>query len=88
MRARRGAQRDLPARPTGWGRRRRDLIRLATKGHDDDLVMNELRYAGWTHTDSLDPEEAVTDSAAAATAFATGVRTYNGAVSVDVDGSP
>lgn len=49
--------------------------------------MDSLRYAGWTHTDSLDPEEAVTDSAAAATAFATGVRTYNGA-SVDLDGNP
>ena len=30
----------------------------------------------------------MTDSAAGATAFATGVRTYNGAVSVDVDGNP
>ena len=43
--------------------------------------MDSLRYAGWTYTDSADPEEAVTDSAAAATAFATGVRTFNGAVS-------
>lgn len=66
----------------------RDAIRLATVGQDGELAMDSLRYAGWTHTDSADPEEAVTDSAAGATAFATGVRTYNGAVSVDVDGRP
>jgi alkaline phosphatase len=40
--------------------------------------MDSLRYAGWTHTDPADPEEAVTDSAAAATAF--GVKTQNTAV--------
>ncbi|MFS0706267.1 alkaline phosphatase [Cellulomonas sp. 179-A 9B4 NHS] len=66
----------------------RDAIRLATVGQDGELAMDSLRYAGWTHTDSADPEEAVTDSAAGATAFATGVRTYNGAVSVDVAGTP
>jgi alkaline phosphatase len=38
------------------------------------------------HTDPADPDEAVTDSAAAATAYATGVRSYNGAVGVDVNG--
>jgi alkaline phosphatase len=66
----------------------REATRLATVGQDGELEMDQLRYAGWTHTDSLDPEEAVTDSAASATAFATGVRSYNGAVSVDVDGTP
>ncbi|QCB93003.1 alkaline phosphatase [Cellulomonas shaoxiangyii] len=66
----------------------RDAIRLATVGQDGELAMDGLRYAGWTRTDSADPDEAVTDSAAGATAFATGVRTYNGAVSVDVDGRP
>ncbi|WP_238402594.1 alkaline phosphatase [Cellulomonas sp. H30R-01] len=66
----------------------REAIRLSTVGKDGETAMDSLRYAGWTHTDSLDPEEAVTDSAAAASAFATGVRTYNGAVSVDVDGNP
>jgi alkaline phosphatase len=66
----------------------REAIRLASVGKDGELAMDSLRYAGWTHTDSLDPDEAVTDSAAGATAFATGVRTYNGAVSVDVDGNP
>ncbi|ROS27840.1 alkaline phosphatase [Cellulomonas sp. PhB150] len=65
----------------------REAIRLNTVGKDGELAMDSLRYAGWTHTDSLDPDEAVTDSAAGGTAFATGVRTYNGAVSVDVDGN-
>ncbi|WP_243884285.1 alkaline phosphatase [Cellulomonas fengjieae] len=66
----------------------REATRLATVGKDGELAMDSLRYAGWTHTDSLDPDDAVTDSAAGATAFATGVLTYNGAVSVDVDGNP
>ncbi|WP_182111394.1 MULTISPECIES: alkaline phosphatase [unclassified Actinotalea] len=66
----------------------REATRLATVGQDGELAMDSLEYAGWTHTDSADPEEAVTDSAAAATAFATGVRTYNGAVSVDLTGAP
>ncbi|WNB87070.1 alkaline phosphatase [Cellulomonas sp. ATA003] len=65
----------------------RDAVRLATVGQDGQLAMDSLRYAGWTQTDSADPEEAVTDSAAGATAFATGVRTYNGAVGVDADGN-
>ncbi|QGQ18751.1 alkaline phosphatase [Cellulomonas sp. JZ18] len=72
----------------GLGIAARDAIRLATVGRDGELAMDGLRYAGWTRTDPADPEEAVTDSAAGATAFATGVRTYNGAVSVDVDGTP
>jgi alkaline phosphatase len=66
----------------------REATRLYTVGQDGELQMDQLRYAGWTHTDSADPEEAVTDSAASATAFATGVRTYNGAVSVDLEGNP
>jgi alkaline phosphatase len=66
----------------------RDLIRLATTGQDADLVMNRLQYAGLSETDPDDPEEPVTDSAAGATAFASGVRTYNGAVGVDAEGRP
>jgi len=66
----------------------RELIRLATRGKDGRLAMDALRYAGWTHTDSADPEEAVTDSAAGATAFASGVRTFNGGVGVDAQGRP
>lgn len=72
----------------GMGPSQRELTRLATKGKDGELVMDQLKYAGVVHTDSADPEEAVTDSAAAATAYASGVRTYNGAIGVDVDGRP
>lgn len=65
----------------------REFIRLATKGHGGgDLAMDTLRYAGWTHTDSADPAAAITDSAAAATSFASGVKAYNGAVGVDLQG--
>jgi alkaline phosphatase len=72
----------------GMGLSQRELIRLATEGQDGQLAMDSLERAGWTYTDSADPDDAVTDSAAGATAFASGVRTYNGAVGVDVDGNP
>lgn len=72
----------------GMGIAHRELIRLATVGQDAELAMDTLDVAGWVHTDPDDPVDTVTDSAAAATAYATGVRTYNGAVGVDVDGNP
>jgi alkaline phosphatase len=72
----------------GMGIAHREFIRLATKGHSGELNMDSLRYAGWTHTDPADPDDTVTDSAAAATAFASGVKTYNGAVGVDVNQRP
>ena len=72
----------------GMGIAHRELIRLATRGKNGSLAMDSLRYAGWTHTDSVDREEAVTDSAAGATAFASGVRTFNGGVGVDAQGRP
>ena len=71
----------------GMGIAHRELIRLATKGQNADLAMNTMRYAGFVQTDPDDPEEAVTDSAAAATAYSTGVRTFNGAIGVDRDGN-
>ena len=72
----------------GMGTAQRDLIRLVTKGNKPgrELVMNQLDHAGLVHTDPADPEEAVTDSAAAATAFSTGVKTFNGGVGVDAKG--
>jgi alkaline phosphatase len=70
----------------GMGASARDLIRLATEGRDDDLVMNRLRYSGLVETDPADPREAVTDSAAGATAYATGARTHNGGIGVDEEG--
>jgi len=74
----------------GMATAQRDLIRLVTVGNEagEDLAMNKLAHAGLVHTDPADPDEAVTDSAAAATAFSTGVKTFNGAVGVDVDGNP
>jgi alkaline phosphatase len=71
----------------GMGIAARELIRLATVGQDGELAMNRMDVTGLVHTDSADVEEAVTDSAAAATAYATGVRSYNGAIGVDVDGN-
>jgi alkaline phosphatase len=72
----------------GMGASHREAARLAQEGYDGQLAMNSLPVAGLQTTDARDPEEAVTDSAAAASAWATGVKTYNGAISVDVDGNP
>jgi alkaline phosphatase len=74
----------------GMATAQRDLIRLVTAGNrrGKDLAMNRLEHTGLVHTDPADPEEAVTDSAAAATAFSTGVKTFNGAIGVDADGKP
>ena len=70
----------------GMGIAHREFLRLALVGKKGDLKMNKLPVAGLVHTSSLDPDETVTDSAAAATAFATGVKSYNGAIGVDVNG--
>ena len=72
----------------GMATAQRDLIRLVTVGNKagEDLVMNRLQHTGLVHTDPADPEEAVTDSAAAATAFSTGYKSFNGAIGVDADG--
>lgn len=60
---------------------------MATVGHEGQLVMNQLRFQGWTQTEPADPDRAVTDSAAAATALATGVRTRTGVIGIDPDGT-
>ncbi|MGI8642630.1 MAG: alkaline phosphatase [Thermomicrobiales bacterium] len=51
------------------------------------LVMDSLPVLGSVGTSSADPEALVTDSAAAGTALATGVKTYNGGISTGLDGS-
>lgn len=71
----------------GMGIAHRELVRLATVGQARGLAM-DLDVAGWARTDPADPDDAITDSAASATAFATGVRTVNTAVGVDPDGNP
>ena len=64
----------------------RTFFREALKSHTGKLAMDSLPFAGVQHTDSRDPKEPVTDSAAAGTAIATGVKTLKGAVGVDSDG--
>jgi len=48
--------------------------------------MDRLPYVGQMGTTSADARSFVTDSAAAATAIATGAKTLNGSVSIDIDG--
>lgn len=72
----------------GMGLGQRELVRLATHGRQGDLAMNRLPVTGLVHTDPADAGEVVTDSAAAATALATGHKTRNGAVGVDAAGRP
>jgi alkaline phosphatase len=70
----------------GMGLGQRDLIRLAIKGRYGELELNKLPVAGLVRTTSEDPEEIVTDSAASATALATGHKTRNGVVGMDSEG--
>jgi alkaline phosphatase len=65
----------------------REAARLNLAGLDGQLTMDRLPASGQLTTTPHDPEAVVTDSAAA-TAWATGERTYNGAVSVDTAGKP
>lgn len=72
----------------GMAAAHREAARLHLTGLDGRLAMDRLRYSGLMTTSPDDPEDTVTDSAAAASAWATGEATYNGAISVDVDGNP
>lgn len=71
----------------GLGHAQREFLRLAIAGPTGELAMDRLAHTGSVDTAPAAGDQ-VTDSAAAATAFATGVRTTNGAVGVDVDGEP
>ncbi|WP_088011470.1 alkaline phosphatase [Gottfriedia acidiceleris] len=66
----------------GMGAAHREAIRLATVGQTGKLAMDDMPYAGLVHTSSTNT---ITDSAAAATAMASGVKTYNGAIGVDAN---
>ncbi|MGO4344036.1 alkaline phosphatase [Paenibacillus sp. MCAF9] len=66
----------------GMGMAQRDAIRLATVGLKGNLAMDSMPYVGLLHTSSTVP---VTDSAASATAYASGVKTYNGAIGMDAN---
>lgn len=72
----------------GMAAAHREAARLFYAGLDGQLVMDSLPVSGQLTTSPHDPASAVTDSAAGASAWATGVRTYNGAISVDVDRRP
>jgi alkaline phosphatase len=72
----------------GMAAAHREAARLDQEGFTGDLAMDSLPVTGLQTTDPRDPAHTVTDSAAAATAWATGQKTYNGAISVDVDGRP
>ncbi|MET7389519.1 alkaline phosphatase [Streptomyces sp. NPDC005444] len=72
----------------GMGAAMRQAARLHLAGLGGRLAMDKLPVSGQLTTEPDDPKAVVTDSAAAATAWATGEKTYNGAISVDVDGNP
>ncbi|MGY1643526.1 alkaline phosphatase [Geodermatophilus sp. SYSU D00703] len=72
----------------GMGAAHREAARLDQEGPAGRLAMDALPVAGEQTTAPDDPGTDVTDSAAAATAWATGVRTRNGAISVGPAGEP
>lgn len=69
----------------GMGTAARDAIRLSTVGVNGKLQMDDMPYVGLLRTHST---TTVTDSAAAGTAIASGVKTYNGAVGMDANKKP
>jgi alkaline phosphatase len=70
----------------GMGAAHRTAARLYSVGRQGQLAMDTLPIAGMARTWST--ESVVTDSAAAGTALATGVKTFNMAIAVDPDGNP
>ncbi|EPC8408776.1 alkaline phosphatase [Bacillus thuringiensis] len=69
----------------GMGPGHRELIRLMSVGPKGQIAMNEMPYTGLSITNST---SIVTDSAAGATAWASGIKSYNGAIGVDIDKNP
>jgi alkaline phosphatase len=67
----------------GMGEAHRFAGRWSAVGQNGALAMDPLPYGGWQRTSSAD--NPVTDSAAAATALATGVKTNNGVIGMDPD---
>ena len=58
----------------GMGATQREAIELASAGAYGTLVMDSLPHAGLVGTNSANTDQPVTDSAAAATAMASGVK--------------
>ena len=67
----------------GMGAEQRKAGRWASVGQSGQLAMDGLPFQGWLQTASSN--NPITDSAASATAMATGVKTDNGHISVDPD---
>ena len=72
----------------GMGQAHRLAGQLASVGLHGRLAMDRLPIFGLMTTACADPATFVTDSAAAATALATGLTTVNGAVATGADGAP
>jgi alkaline phosphatase len=70
----------------GMGQAHRYAAQLLAAGRYGRLAMDRLPYVGQMGTTSADTASFVTDSAAAATAIATGAKSLNGSVSIDLDG--
>ena len=70
----------------GMGDAHRTAARWAAVGQGGTLAMDAMPYGGWARTTAADGS--ITDSAAAATALATGVKTNNGVIGQDPDGTP
>ncbi len=70
----------------GMGPVHRTAGRWAAVGMGGKLFMDNMPVSGWARTASAN--SAVTDSAAAATAIATGVKTDNGKIAMDPSGQP
>lgn len=68
----------------GMGPHHVTAARYLSVGPAGSLSMDGLDVAGFAHTHSS--SSLITDSAAAATALASGVKTYNGAIGVDAGG--
>ena len=72
----------------GMGPAHREAARLALKGFDGQLQMDSLPVSGQLTTSPDDPTSAITDSAAGATAWTIGRRTYNGSIGYDAARKP
>jgi alkaline phosphatase len=70
----------------GMGEAHRNAARWSNAGQSEALAMDRMPTLGWSQTASAD--SAVTDSAAAATALATGIKTNNGMIGQDPAGNP
>ena len=67
----------------GMGEQHRKAARLVKVGSAGKLSMDDMQSSGFLHTYSAN--SLVTDSAAAATAMATGVKTNNGVIGLDAN---